>query len=425
MNKNAKIGIVVGVVLLLLVLLYYFGGKRNETFVSDHWFETYRPEEKGPYGTYILKELLDTAGLFGNFIELDKKLEEALEDAPKVNDIYFFVGRENFITDSAAKFLYEFINKGNTVFMSCDVFPVNFLDYITYDGYALSEDLFTYDSIQYFKFSHPQLSAKRYECKSIYQNKLSQRTWKYFDPYPFDFYGEDTLIELGMNTKDEVNFLKIKFGKGLIYLHSTPYQFTNISLMKRDGFAYAEKVLEHIPPGRVQWDRYNLQSHSSGNSDGGDGTGGDEKRESIFQFILDHPPLAWCLFLLIAGALLYAIFKGKRKQKIIPAVESKDNTSMEYINTLSSLYLQENKHQKLIKLKERTFINFIAEHYYISTKTPDDIYFEKIAVKSQVDKSKIAEIFKTFHVLEKSPGVSDEELILLHQKIEYFYKKCR
>jgi hypothetical protein len=46
-------------------------------------------------------------------------------------------------------------------------------------------------------------------------------------------------------------------------------------------------------------------------------------------------------------------------------------------------------------------------------------------LKSQIEKEKIAEIFKLFRTLENLPVVSDDQLILLHQKIEYFYKKCR
>ncbi|MBK9592374.1 MAG: hypothetical protein IPO32_13065 [Crocinitomicaceae bacterium] len=61
-------GIIVGVVIGFLLLLYFFGGKmRQQEYVTDSWEETYNPSDKGPYGTYMLKELLDTTGLFGNF----------------------------------------------------------------------------------------------------------------------------------------------------------------------------------------------------------------------------------------------------------------------------------------------------------------------------------------------------------------------
>lgn len=428
MNKYVKISIIAGVALVFVLLIYYFGGsQKEETYVSDDWDMTYDPADKGPYGTYMLKELLDTAGLFGNFLEINKKPEEVLEDKPEINDIYFFVGDENFLQYESATFLYDFILEGNTVFMSCNMFPRDFMDYVVLDPDSVLYDEPLFDSVQYFRFAHPSLSSKRYDSKFIYNNKTDQTAWNYFNETNFDLYDEDTVLQLGSNTKDDWNFVKITYGEGTIFLHSTPYLFTNISLMKRDGFEYAEKVLAHIPPGRIQWDRYDLVDHfwEDMQGDEGDGSGGDEKRQSILQFILDHPPLAWSMLLLLLGAVLYGVFKGKRMQKIIPAAESKENTSLGYINTLASLYLQENKHAKLVKLKERTFLNFIAEHYYITSKEVDDKFLNKVAVKSQIEKEKIAEIFTLIRKLEQAHEVTDGDLISLHQKIEYFYKKCR
>ena len=112
-------------------------------------------------------------------------------------------------------------------------------------------------------------------------------------------------------------------------------------------------------------------------------------------------------------------------QNVIPPAELKENTSLQYINTLSSLYMQQGSHSKLIRLKRKTFLNFIGERYYMVTKKPDEKFIEKLAVKSQVDKEKIKEIFDLFDQLDGAMQVSDDVLIELHRKIEYFYKKCR
>lgn len=425
MNKYGKIGIIAGVVILFIFLLYYFGRKTKEPeYVTDDWEETYDPTDKGPYGTFMLKELLDTTGLFGSFLQINSKLEEQLEDDPDINDIYFFVGLQNYLTEEGKDHLLNFVAEGNTAFMMCEAFPYSFMDELTIDPDSVFDQKEILDSLQTFTFTNSAIANTQYKAKFIFNNAGSEKYWRYFNISTFDFYEEDTMYVVGTNSEAKPNFLKINYGNGAIFLHSTPYLFTNISLMKKDGFDYAEKVLRHIPPGRVQWDRYNLQSHFW-EDNGGDGTGGDEKRESILQFLLANPPLAWATILLLIGAFLYAIFKGKRMQRVIPAGESKENTSMGYINTLSSLYLQENKHQKLIRLKEKTFLNFIADHYYIIAKEADEKFISKVAMKSQIEKEKIQDIFKLFRRLEKEAEVTDDQLILLHQKIEYFYKKCR
>lgn len=431
MSKKAKISIVAGVVLLLVVLLYFFGRAGSEKegeqeFVSDSWTPTYSPVDRGPYGTFVLKELLDTIGLFGNFIQLQDNIMESLEDHPSVNDIYFFVGPVNHLPDSSTEHLLKFVDNGNTAFLSTQLLPEEMAYELFFNTDEIMNTDIVFDSIQYYKFTHPDLVSKRYKFRYVHNNKTKTNTWYYFDTLNFDLpMGEDP-IQLGTNTKGRLNYVKIKYGEGFIYLHSSPYCFTNISMMKRDGFMYAERIMEHIPPGRVQWDRYSLKEHAATSSSGdSDSDNGGEKRRSPLEFIMAHPPLMWAGILLILGALFYAFFKGKRMQKVIPPAELKENTSLEYVNTLSSLYMQQGTHSKLISLKEKTFLNFIAERYFIITQKADEKFIAKVAIKAQVDKEKIGEIFSMFDQLNGAVEVSDDDLILLHKKIEYFYKNCR
>lgn len=422
MNKWSKIGIVGGAVLILVVLLYYFGFRETEDdYITDSWVMTYDPDDKGPYGTFMMKELLDTTGMFGNFLELDEALEETLEDNVDINDIYFFVGRTNYLAYSTVRFLLNFIKAGNTALIATEKFPDHLLDTLFADASSVYVDEVN-DSTQYFKFLHADLLSKRYQFDFIFNNELSLREWYYFEKDNLIPAIGDTLIQLGANTADKVNFLKVKIGSGQLFLHSSPYSFTNISMMKRDGFQYAENVLRHMPPGRVQWDRYSLDYHSSENKKD---SGGGEVRESMLQFIMNNPPLLWAFLILLIGAVLYALFKGKRMQEVVPATESKENMSLQYINSLSSLYLQEKKHNKLVKLKEKTFLNFIADHYYIHSNKPDARFINKLAIKSHIPKENIEAIFRAFDELEHAAVVSDQELIELHQKIENFYKNCR
>lgn len=420
MNKWTKIGIVGAVVLVLILVLYFLTARDSDDFVTDSWEETFTPEDKGPYGTYMLKELLDTTGFFGNFIELDEALEETLEDDPDVNDIYFFVGRNLYLDDTASNHLLDFIGKGNSAFIAARYLPEFLTEKIFFEhDYILIDPV--RDSTQYFKFSHPNLAAKRYQFDYVHQNEHKNYFWNYYDPGFLELILGDTVITLGTNTANEINFIKIKINQGQLFFHSIPYAFTNICMMKRDGFQYAENLLKHIPPGTMQWDKYNYMYRSKSRPNNNSGGSSD----SVLNFIMKNPPLLAAFLILLIGAILYALFKGKRMQDIIPATESKENMSLQYINSLSSLYLKEKKHNKLIRLKEKTFLNFIADHYYIITNKPDHKFIERVAIKSHIPKQDIKAIFDSFDELEQSTSVTDQELIDLHQKIENFYKNCR
>ena len=111
MAGRSKILIISGVILVFVILMYFFG--RGSSYVTDNWSETYSPTDKGPYGTYMLKELLDTAGLFGDFIHIEDELEKALENETDENDIYFFIGTTSHLKYRDVDYLIDFVADGN------------------------------------------------------------------------------------------------------------------------------------------------------------------------------------------------------------------------------------------------------------------------------------------------------------------------
>lgn len=424
-KKNKNIAIIGGLIALAVVVIYFFGLKKQNQTVITSWYETYSPDDKGPYGTYMMKELLDTVGFFGEFIEIDNQLTEGLKDDPDQNDIYFFIGTENFMSDNSCEELLDFVYEGNTAFISAKKIPYILLDEMFDNPFNAYKSV--NDSVQTFQFTHPKLIAKKFPFKYIYKNKATQHSWAYFkdDNFEMQDNGELSTHILGKSDQNKINFISVNYGGGIIFLHTSPYLFTNISMFKKEGFKYAETLLKHIPPGRMQWDKYHLRKHSNFNNNNSSTGDGDMDRRSPLEFILNHPALTWAFVILLITALLYMLFKSKRMQNIVKPAELKENTSLKYVQTVSSLYLQEKKHGKLIALKEKTFMNFIAEHYYLSTHQPNDKFIEKVAMKSQVDKDKIKEIFNLFNKLKGKNEVLDEVLIQLHHKIEYFYKNCK
>jgi hypothetical protein len=424
MKKNTKIWLFSGIGFFLVILLiFFFGTQRERSYVTDNWHETYAPTDKGPYGTYVMKELLDTVGFFGEFIDLDHDLDKSLKDDEDLNDIYFFIGKENFLQEESVDKLMDFVENGNTAFIATKKMSDYLNDYFFLESNNIYKKI--YDSTQTFRFNHENLRVEKYNFDRIYNNEKEKYDWHYFKEDNFDLWNEDEAFVLGTDSKNNANFIKISYGEGAIFMHSNPYVFTNVCMLKENGFEYAEAMLGHIPPGRVQWDRYNLYEHSKSSSSGDEGGEGNESRRSILEFIFKNKALTWAFVILMITVFLYVVFKGKRMQDIVKPIEPKDNTSLRYIETVSSLYLQEKKHGKLIRLKEKTFMNFIAEHYFMTTPQVDAKFIKQLAEKSQVEEKKITEIFNMFSHLREFETTLDEVLIELHRKIEYFYYKCK
>lgn len=421
MSKPVKIAIVVAAALLIGFTLYIVN-KPKEVFETEGWHKSFSPSDKGPYGTFVFKELLDTNGIFGDFVKINSALEENLVDNEDENDIYLFIGDDYYIDRSDFDILKNFVSDGNTALISSYNLPDFILDFVFIKLNSVYKTV--YDTTIQLIFDHEKLTDSLYQFNYIYNNKPEFFDWHVFNDSNFQYHDDDVKV-LGRNQNQGINFIEVPYGDGSFFIHSIPYVFTNISMFQNDGFTYAEKVIAHLPYGIVQWDAYNLRSHFSSNNESKKNNRSTSKSRSLFEFLFKHQSLTWAFFTLLFTALLYLIFKGRRKQKVIGPVESKENSSLRYLETVSSLYLQERKHDKLIRLQKKSFIDFIANHYFISSHKIDDKYITKLTEKSGISKETIVNIFTELETLSNQELVSDAELIELQQKIEYFYKKCK
>jgi hypothetical protein len=129
--------------------------------------------------------------------------------------------------------------------------------------------------------------------------------------------------------------------------------------------------------------------------------------------------------LLLAVILLYVLFHLKRRQRVIPVLEKNVNSSLEFVQTVGSLYFQQNDHKKLAIQKMRLLMAFIRNRYHLNTSLPDEELAEKIAAKSGLELQAVEVIFTQFRAIERMPYIDDHMLIGFHHLIENFYQKCK
>ncbi|MBX9853513.1 MAG: hypothetical protein K2X86_17350, partial [Cytophagaceae bacterium] len=125
-------------------------------------------------------------------------------------------------------------------------------------------------------------------------------------------------------------------------------------------------------------------------------------------------------------AILYIIFFAKRRQRPIAIMESKVNTSLEFIKTVGTLYFTQKNHFRLVNLKMKLFLNFIRDRYHLATNTMNEELSKKIALKSGLPEENIKTIFNKFRMLEhKRLNVTADDLINFHNDLDNFYKNCK
>ena len=91
---------------------------------------------------------------------------------------------------------------------------------------------------------------------------------------------------------------------------------------------------------------------------------------------------------------------------------------------MAASFLQ-NDHKKLSSQKWKLFLSHIRGRYQLSTQNINAQLIDSIAIKSQVDKADVQDIFKQWERLNQLPEISTDQLIAFHKSIEHFYNNAK
>ncbi len=141
-------------------------------------------------------------------------------------------------------------------------------------------------------------------------------------------------------------------------------------LLEENGLNYLNAVFRKFNQKKIYWDVYNKKSNY--NSSGSDGSG-FSIQESPLNFILGHKEFAWAWYLSLVLVLIYLFLQSKRKQRIIPVLPGKKNTSVEYAKALGSLFFNKENHLGIATEMMRQFwIDVRLEHQIQKNKLETD-----------------------------------------------------
>ncbi len=388
-------------------------------------------------GTFLLYQLLRNYTITASLQKIQTSKNSELSDIlPKTSEnglpnIYMSIVENQNLNYEDNKWLLEFVEEGNCAFIASDELYGTLKSTLFDYSYSVFNDNY-YDTSVVLNFYHPNL--KQDDPLTIRNGDLNShgfpryKTWGFFNNSNLNL---DAIKIVYVSTPQFPVAVKLKYGAGYFIIHTIPPAFSNLNMMKESGKIHAETVLSHLPQGNIYWHQnfgnyseyrgYTNPKRSSGNS------GSDEPntpRSSPLQFILKHPSLTIALILLMVGVLLYMIMGSKRRQRIIPPVESNENTSMEFVETVSKLYFQQRRHDKLIKHKEQILLSFIRHQYYISSPKVTEDFVKKVSEKSGIEEDKVKNIFISLKRGKTNRNISQKELIDLYNELEYFYKNC-
>lgn len=407
--------------ILALGLLSYFafflgGDKRFQ------WYENYKAESEQPYGTLFIRQMLEDYRPDGNFTYSDKRsIHEILDSTESHRETaYVFIGQSNYLDANDVVALAEFMEQGNDVFIASLTPPVRLIARIN-QSECVPELTFSYDSERVdevsMNFYHDSLRANdNYVYAFRFAGTDRPYFWNYLNNDAF-CGASNTIVPLGYLDGDVVNFMRIPHGQGNLYLHTNPIVFTNYFLTRPVNVEYAEGVFSHLSGRDIIWDEYSKLPFTENNNE----------YNSPLYFIMQQPSLkyAWWMMLVVAG--LFVFFAARRRQRVIPVLEAKTNTSLEFVTLISSLYYQNGNHLDIAKKKMKYFLYFIRARYGIHTAALTQPQVALLAEKSQVKESDIQHIYESWNLIDKFAwsSVEPERLVDLYYAIDTFYKKCK
>ena len=416
----------IAAIILLTLAIFYKSDKTNYS-----WKESYDVNEKSPYGLYVLHELFNNYPSNNVVKKVSKNLEELSEAYDNEEaDNYVFIGQALNLDSLALENLLDFIASGNTAFISSKTIPSDFMNRIYPEicyQYDWTDYIYRQDTLVTLNLTHGNLQdTSGFEFKYFRNFTVEDYYWKYIDP---DYFCDTitSLVELGAINNEDINFARKQYGDGHVYIHTTPISFTNFHLIDSLGIDYAGNVFSHLGPGQIYWDEINKVEELVGRRRNRSNSDMDQSliSDGPLSFIMEKRSLRAAWYTLLALALLFLLFRTRRKQRIIPILPVNRNTSLDFISTIGSLYFLQHDHGKLCKKQGKLFLNYIRTHYDIPTQNLDEQFTKRLSAKSEVSEDIIDKILTLWNNLKLANQVTENTMVDFYKLLNHFYKTCK
>jgi hypothetical protein len=398
LSKNKTYIALVVICLALLGIVEYIMPK------PVNWKRTYSKDDKIPYGSYVVRDLLPQIFPEATIIDNYQTLYELQQDEFDASTINFLIFNDHFKPDEEeTNALLKFAEEGTNFFIASHLFSGAFADTF---GIQINEE------VQWM----PTVATKETELRSLqlFNSKFRTKEYSFKESSVENYFSKITkaypIYLLGKRDKTWVNFVYVPYGKGGFYLHSCPMIFTNYNLLTTNNHEYISNALSYLPKDRhLIWDEYQKV--------------GRKGAKNMFRVILNHDAFRYAWWVFLAGMALLMVFGAKRQQRIIPIMRPPQNISLEFTRTVGQLYFQHRNDKNLIEKRFTYLLEYIRTHFYINTNhydSPD--FFQDVVAKTGFEENKLKRLLALVKEVQRYDQISEEVFREINQLIEDFYQ---
>jgi hypothetical protein len=361
------------------------------------WNPTYRNNDRIPFGTKAVFELLP--GLMGQKTVESVRLPvyNLLTETKVVTPSNYIAVCEDFAAGTYdTRELLRYVARGNNAFLSAYDFSDTLSKALGFK--ANVKNPLEADSTLRSNFVGPKLARK------------GGYNFRHDDGRNYLVVKKPNsgITVLARNARNEAIFLRIPHGKGVFYIHNLPLALTNYYLLFPASADYMTKAFSYLPAQTTYWDEFQKQGRFN------------EDEQSLLRYIYKQPALSWAYYIGLFGLIIYALFAGKRTQRVIPVMPLPQNTSLEFVKTVGRMYFQQNDHDNVGRKKILYFLADLRERYQMSTHILDTEFTETLARKSGVPLDETQNLVRILAQAQRAVSLSEFDLLTINATIENF-----
>jgi hypothetical protein len=392
--------------IFFLVLL--FGGYVAVQLTSKKphdWYLSLDYQSKEPYGTAVLYELMPS--VFKS-VRITGKTFYELSDSLKSTDNVLVLAKELQLGKEDIGALLTMAEKGSHVFLSAEAFGQKLKDTLhvqtNYNFFGMGT--FRESDSLYIIFNN-NLKANQLAIGDTSVSLLNKYYFRSINQQNyFSDFSTDSSRVFTVNESDEVSTLRIPYGKGQIFLNTTPAVFTNIYALGPSR-KFASTLLSTMPNTKLIW----FESYQVGH----------RELATPLRYILTTEPLAWAYYLCVISSLIFIVFEARRKQRAIPIIKPLSNTSLEFAGIIGTLYFQRGDHKNIAEKRIHFFYDYVRTHFYLTGHEVD--FIEKLSLKSIKPIVQIEALVNSIIACQQTNSITESQLVDLNKKIEEFYSQ--
>lgn len=203
------------------------------------------------------------------------------------------------------------------------------------------------------------------------------------------------------------NFIQVPLEKGVVTLHAFPEAFSNYFMLHPEWKSYTEQV-----SGTWNWENPIILDQYIK----------DERSSALtpLSLILRNKYLSSAYYAAWVWVVLWVLFEGKRRQKVIKLIPPVKNQSLEFAKTIASIYFNRSDMTELGHLQIKLFWDFCRRTFYLNGDPDDPSFIEHLVEKSGLDESVALPLIEKIRKAENQTQLMSSDVELIQQHIEKF-----